>query len=169
LLGLYSASLSIFLMHLALQLNSPKPLYEFLHAFGLAQLYLIGPFSYFLAKTDLKNKSSIRILYHLIPAGMVFLCLALCSLDKSIGYILGILHTGIYLFVQLFWAVRKGFLDNTLAGTQMILYLGISISCLCSPKMIHCFIASVGLSILILQIWTRLLYASYLSYLISRS
>lgn len=168
-LGLYSASLSIFLMYLAYQLNSPKPLHDFLQSFGLSQLFLIGPFSFFLFMTGLKNKSSIRFLYHLIPAGLAFLCLALCSLDKSIGYVLGMVHTGLYLFVQLFWSGRKGIQGNRLAGMQMIIYLGISILCLTSPKMIHCFIASVGLSILILQIWIRLLYASYLSYFISRS
>ena len=169
LLGLYTASLSILLLHLAFPENPLKYLNDCIFYAGLVQLFLIGPFSYFLFRAHVQHRQTVGMAYHLLPAGLVCICAAIWPLSSSLWYLLGMVHTGVYLSVQLFRGSVKSAPHYRHTLIQWALYLCIGITCLSTPAGIHGFIASAGLSFLILMIWIRLLYAAYLSYLISKS
>lgn len=172
-LGLYAASLSILLFHLTSLVHPVWPVEGLLDIAGSAQLFLIGPFSFLLLRGRSPGRGRDSLIFHLIPAALVFGCLVVDLLADSTVYVLGIVHTGIYLFIQsLSWIKHKSGSDNRdyrLTAVQIVLFLGISITSLTIPMRLCCFVASAGIALLILLIWIRLLYTAYLSYIISIS
>jgi hypothetical protein len=140
-----------------------------IHAFGLMPLFLIGPFSYKLRQGALISRTRSTLFFQFIPAAAIGICVAAGWLSISTAYILGVLHAGSYLGLQSFRTAQKGILDGQHGAVQLTLFLGLSVLCLAFRELNPYFIASVGLAMLILHIWMRLLYAAYISYIISRS
>ena len=96
-------------------------------------------------------------------------------MDESTVYALGIVYSGIFMVSQAF-SLKQGRLNSGsnswnkwYTAIQIFLITGIGFSCLSLPGELVVFLASAGLTILILLNWIRLLYMAYLSYVISRS
>ena len=168
-LGLYLVSLSILLLYMSIHAPVGYAENALFNAFGLMPLFLIGPFSYKLRQGALTSRTRSTQLFQFIPAAVIGICVAAGWLSISTVYILGIFHVGSYLVLQSFRKAQKGILDGQHVVVQLTLFLGLSVLCLAFRELNPYFIASVGLTMLILHIWMRLLYAAYISYLISRS
>jgi hypothetical protein len=140
-----------------------------LDALGTLSLFLIGPFSFKLRQGASIPETLFPLLFQFLPAIIFGICLTAGWLTANIVYTLGVLHIGLYLCLQYFWTVPRGILDNQHAAVQLTLFLGISILNFTCPGLNHHLIASVGLALLIIHIWMRLLYAAYVSYVVNRS
>jgi hypothetical protein len=168
-LGLYLASLSMLLLYMCLHAHSVQAVNPVIDVLGIIPLFLIGPFSFKLRQGASKPETLFPLLFQFLPAIIIGICLTAGWVTANIVYMLGLLHTGFYFGLQFFWAVPREILDNQHAAVQLTLFLGISILCFASPGLNHHLIASLGLALLILHIWMRLLYAAYISYIVRRS
>jgi len=174
-IGLYSMSISILLLHLLILLHWNGLFEGWIGITGAVMLFLIGPFSYRMMLEQSMHRTWTRNLIFLVPAVLILACMLFALIPDSIVYAIGIIHTGLYLLFQTLGLARRGLSSVHLCwnhwytATQIFLYLGIGISCLVLPAMSRCFLASAGLALLILLIWIRLIYIAYLSYVISRS
>jgi len=166
-LGFYTASLSLLLLDLVF-LNSDWG-NEWLNSMGIVLLFFIGPFFFQYRKASWHQKGLGKVLIHLLPGGLVFFCMGICNLGDTVWYVCGLIHAGIYLLIPLLIPGQTDLLLPRHGILQLLLYTGICITSLAIPRVSVFIFSSVGLAILILHIWVRLLYAAYLSYMISKS
>lgn len=179
-LGLYLVSLSILLLHVVSLLQPIKFLTGTIQLTGILSLFLVGPFSFWVFHRDEQKWSSQRVIVHCIPAG-IFTTLFLATEGDSFWiYMTGLLQAGIY--IMILWIVQfrtgsksrgeqpdsplvNGIKNKRYTSLLLVVYTSIGISCISGNRMLISLISSVGLSLLILWIWIRLLYTAYLSYL----
>lgn len=162
-LGFYTASLSLLLLDLVFLISDWG--HEWLNSMGIVLLFLIGPFFFQYRKASSHQKGLGKVLIHVLPGGLAFFCMGICDLGATVWYVCGLVHAGIYLLIP-------GQTDLLLGRhriLQFLLYTGICFTSLAIPRVSVFIFSSVGLAILILHIWARLLYAAYLSYMISKS
>lgn len=168
LLGYYTATISILLLSLSTQLNTMPLLNGILNSAGLAALFLVGPFSYYLFLNKGENLRTYAFYIQLLPAIAVIFISGFESVPHFWFYLAGIIFAGIYLIGQLI-RISKDRWKKIYTLLQLASFVGICIVCLSSPASTCSLLSSICLVLLILLIWIRLLYTAYNSYLINQS
>jgi hypothetical protein len=174
LLGIYIASLSFLLFHLNGMNQSTLWVWKALNLMGMTALFLLGPLSLFMSFGHTKNRLAGKFVIHLIPGMVILAGLYFDLMGNSTGYVLGMIHAGIYSIIQIIRflpLLRNSRLiwNINFATMQLLLLVGVSISHVYFSDHLSRILGSAALGIMILLIWVRIMYSAYLSYLISKS